>query len=431
MNKFTTGLLLSFFTLTGVTAIAQLPTTTTEAAGYDPVKLAKIQELLDPLYESGRIPNYVVALAKGGRIFYSAMRGDTEIGSGNPVTLDTVYALASMTKPLTTTVAFQLMQEGKLAFEDGINQFYPDFEDLLVAPGGSFEADFQELEREITILDLITHTSGFTYGESVIGKGDVAKQYDDLGVFTGEGSLRTADENAEILAEVPLIAQPGTAFNYSIGLDLLGGILEQIEGKRLGQIFKERLFNPLGMQNSGFRRPEKAGSYAVLYGIPKVGQSPLGQVSGSDIIWKINKADGLRNPYPAMDAGGGGMYGSADDYLRYLTMLTTQGAFAGQQILDPASVKQHFTDLVPGIAFRPARNFGEGAALVAFGGGFGIRLEAVDSEDVDYYFWGGANNTGFWIDRQDGSVGVFLTQHFPSRYNMTGQLEELVDAARL
>lgn len=421
-----------FLFLVNSPAVADLGENTPEAMGYDSVKLNKVKELLDPLYDSGRIPNYILVLAKGGEIFFSLTRGNKEIGTADPVDLDTVYQLASMTKPLTTSIAFMLIEEGKLSFEDELIEFYPQFENLLVAPGGSFETEFEELERNITILDLLTHTSGFSYGEQVIGKGDVAKQYDDLGIFTGEGSDRSAHENAEILAEVPLIAQPGTQFNYSIGIDLLGGVIELIEGKKLGEVMKERLFDPLGMNNAGFKQPDRPGSYARLYGLPGVGQSPLGRVKGSEIVWRINLATALRSPKPKMDSGGGGMWASANDYLKYLTMLTANGAYDGLRVMKGETVSLHFQNLTPKLPFRPINaNFGEAASLVEFAGGFGLRKESSEGRSVDYFFWGGAYNTGFWIDPNDNSVGVFLTQHAPGRYNLTDQLEDLVDQARL
>ena len=137
--------------------------------------------MLDPLYEDGRIPNYVVLLAKDGKIFYSAIRGNTNVNGGRPVDKETAYLVASMTKPIVSSAVFALIDEGKLSLDDTLNSFFPVFDDLFVAPGGSFDSAFEELEREITVLDLITHTSGFTYGESVIGLGDVAKQYDEIG----------------------------------------------------------------------------------------------------------------------------------------------------------------------------------------------------------------------------------------------------------
>ena len=176
-----------------------LPSITPEQAGYDGAQLNAITERLDRLYENGNIPNYVMAIAKDGKVFYQATRGNKDLKTESPVDLDTIYLIASMTKPLATTAALMLVNEGKLSLEDKLTDIFPEFEGLIVAPGGSFDATFEELEAPITILNLITHTSGFTYGENVTGYGDVAKQLDEL--FWGK--CQTNAEFLELLAQVP------------------------------------------------------------------------------------------------------------------------------------------------------------------------------------------------------------------------------------
>ena len=157
-----------------------LPATTPAKAGYDGAKLSGITERLDKLYDNGNIPNYVLAVAKDGEIFFETIRGNKDVKTDSPVGLDTIYLVASMTKPIATTAALILVDEGKLSLDDNLTDYFPQFDGLIVAPGGSFDSTFEEMNRPITIKDLVTHTSGFTYGESVTGYGDVAKQYDEL-----------------------------------------------------------------------------------------------------------------------------------------------------------------------------------------------------------------------------------------------------------
>ena len=156
---------------------------TPEEAGFSSDKLAEIKDRFDALYEDGRIPNYVIGLYNGNQRFYSAMRGNTKLEGGTPVDLDTIYPLASMTKPVASTAIFRLIQDGYLSLDTKLSKFYPLFKNMFVAPNGSFEENFEEAKREITIKDLLTHTSGFTYQTFVTGRGDIAKQYDDLRCF--------------------------------------------------------------------------------------------------------------------------------------------------------------------------------------------------------------------------------------------------------
>ena len=215
-----------------------LPQISAEAAGFDEKKLNEITERLDVLYEDGRIPSYVFALAKEGNLFFSSVRGDTVVGGNEPVDLETMYWLASMSKPVVSTAIFQLVEEGLLSLDSELKDFFPVFSDMFVAPNGDFDAQFEEASRPVTVLDLLTHTSGFTYGESVIGFGDVAKLYDEIGLVN---RCITRDENMELLSQIPLVAQPGQTFNYSVSVDILGGILEVVTGKKVSSYVAEKI----------------------------------------------------------------------------------------------------------------------------------------------------------------------------------------------
>ena len=186
---------------------------TPEEAGFSSDKLAEIKDRFDALYEDGRIPNYVIGLYNGNQRFYSAMRGNTKLEGGTPVDLDTIYPLASMTKPVASTAIFRLIQDGYLSLDTNLSKFYPLFKNMFVAPNGSFEENFEEAKREITIKDLLTHTSGFTYQTFVTGRGDIAKQYDDLKVFRNWESV-TLDQHMDLLSQIPLVAHPGETFTY-------------------------------------------------------------------------------------------------------------------------------------------------------------------------------------------------------------------------
>ena len=424
-----TTLLISVLGAQSALAI-DLPSISPEAAGYDGAQLNAITERLDRLYENGNIPNYVMAIAKDGKVFYQATRGDKDLKADTPVDLDTLYLIASMTKPLATTAALILVNEGKLSLDDKLTDFFPDFGGLIVAPGGSFDSTFEELEAPITVLNLITHTSGFTYGENVTGYGDVAKQLDEL--FWGK--CHTNAEFLELLAQVPTVAQPGTTFNYSYSTDVLGAIVEKISGKSLGEFMQEELFEPLGMQNSGFNialNPELFPNLARMYAPATAAAPALGQLEEGGIDWKLAEASSPQSCAPKRDSAGGGMYSSTNDFLRYLSMMANGGTFEGKRIIKEDVAAIQFKNLVPGLGLEAfEENFGEAAEFMTFGGGFGIKSEPSNSDAVDYYFWGGLFNTFFWIDPVDASVGVFSTHHFPVQYNIIDDVEDIVDAAR-
>ena len=423
--------MLSFFLIQSSFLLkAELPTITPEQANYDAGKLSKVDEELEALYYDGLIPNYVVAAAKDGKIFYSATMGETSIGSGIPVNINTRYQVASMTKPLVSTVAFKLIEDRLFALETEIADHLPMFSDMFVAPGGSLE-NLEEANRKITVLDLITHTSGLSYGSAVTGTGDVANLYDELAPTS---SCNSNEEAMDILSQIPLIAQPGTQWNYSVGIDVLGAFIAEVTGKSLYQNISEIILEPLGMSRSSFQYSESVLSSEVSQiGIsPLAGATPIGRIAGSEIDWKINT--GVENPLGScaptspdfkFESGGGGMTMSVNDYLTFLSMIVNGGTFDGVTILQPESVDRMLTEQVSDMEYP---------AMIGnniFGAGFGISLDEEDSSKVDYYTWGGIFNTGFWIEPSDKSVGVIATAVFPGQYNQTIALEQKFDEARL
>jgi len=438
-NKLVQFLSILFFFGSSAFVRGELPMISPEEAGYDSKKLAAISEGFDALYEDGLIPNYVIAVAKKGKIFYSAYRGESRVGSGNQVDLNTIYPMASMTKPLVSAAIFRLVEEGKLNLNSELREFLPQFGDMFVAPGGSLQ-QLEEANRQVTILHLLTHTSGLTYGEYVTGSGDVAKLYDELVIID---RCKSADENMEILSQIPLIAQPGAEWNYSVGLDVLGAVIEVVTGMTMGEYLKEIILDPLGMTNSAFTLPEDqlANNWAQIYGLPTPNNPAIGQIDGSGIDWKIAEIDGNEkieretfslcpygmadtDPRYKFDSGGGGISTSSMDYLIFMSMIAGGGELNGVRVIQPDSVNTMFTEQVE--VTYPAQ-FGNNI----FGAGFGINLDVDDPSKIDFYRWGGAFNTGFWIDPEDGSVGVVATSHWPGRYNRSNAIEQMLDEARI
>ncbi|MDA8535082.1 beta-lactamase family protein [Pseudomonadales bacterium] len=412
-----------------------VPSLFAETVEYDQAKLAEIKVLLDGLYENGQIPNYAVEIRKNGKSVYAAYRGDTELGGSVPVGPDTIFWVASMGKPIVSSAVLKLIQDGDLSLDDPLSKFFPQFESMVVAPMGDLDVPFEIARAPITIRNLLTHTSGFTYNPLVLGLGDVAYQYAELEVMSQKFSL---EENLEMLAQIPLVAQPGASFNYSVSVDVLGAIIEKVTGKRLGEYLDEIFFKPMGMTDTAFRvRPEARKRFARFY-TPESLRNPASTIAGSEIEWQIVETAPFGLPYdgwgqaPTFDSGGGGLYSTAQDFLKYAEMVANGGVLNDVRYLSAEIAAIHFQDLMPELgleAFEVA--FGEAAQYMKFGGGFGIKLEEDGSDRADYYFWGGAANTFFWIDGQDGNVGVFFTHIWPPRYNLSDQIEALVDEARI
>ena len=414
-----------------------------EEVGYDSVKLSGADTTLIQLYEDGRIPNYVLNLYKDGKLYYSSHRGLTNLEQGQAVDGNTIFHLASMSKPMVASAGFRLVDEGKLRLEDKLSKFFPEFSEMLVAPGGNFENQFEPAKREITILDLMTHTAGFTYPTFLAGFNDVSRAYEETGVFSGfGGGGRTITEHMSILSELPLVAHPGENFNYSVSLDVLGAVIEKVTGMSLADYLKQSIFDPLQMEDTYFELdPAKLDRTSSVFGVGINGLGldgkpvkPLGKLRDDPdaINWKIGAI------FPATFltqkqswySGGGGLISSANDYARYLTMIANRGSVDGVTVLSNQSANMQIDSLVD-LDFEMMREaFGDAYDFITFGGGFGIKREPDNPEVTDYIFWGGLFNTFFWFDPRDDSIGVFLTSHMPPLFNLSDDIEEMVDEAR-
>lgn len=413
-----------------------------ESVGYSSAKLVGADATLKKLYADGRIPNYVLNLYKDGKLFYTASEGRTNLTDGQKVDGDTIYHLASMSKPMVASAGFRLVDQGKINLDDKLSKYFPEFANMMVAPEGNFKNQFEPAKREITVLDLMTHTSGFTYPSFLGGFNDVSRTYAEAGVFSA-GNGKTLDENMLLLSEVPLKAHPGEQFNYSVSLDVLGALIERVTGQSLAEYLDSSIFTPLEMKDTFFiLDPSKVEKTSTVYGVGFNGygfdKKPiklLGKQSDAPdaIDWKIGTvipAASLTRT-PSWFSGGGGLIGSANDYARYLSMIAYDGTIDGKQVLTKESAHKQIESLVD-LDFEAMReSFGDAYDFITFGGGFGIKREPDNPEVTDYIFWGGLFNTFFWFDPKDNTIGVFLTSHMPALYNLSDDIEQIVDDARL
>jgi len=389
-----------------------LPRAEPEAVGLSGERLERIGRVLRGEIEKGRFPGAVALVARKGRIAYYESFGVRDPATRAPMTKDAIFRIYSMTKPVTSVAVMMLQEEGRLVLSDPISKFLPQLTNLKVAverkDGTTF--DLVPAAREITIQDLLRHTSGFAYG-SRTRNALVKERYAKEGVDARD---QTNAELVDRLARVPLAHQPGAAWEYSRSTDVLGRLVEVIAGMPLGRFFQERIHAPLKMADSGFSVPAaKLGRVAQPFAVdPATGE-------------KTSLID-VTAP-PKYESGGGGGVSTADDYVRFAQMLLDGGRLDGVRLLSRTTVAFMASDHLGRIA-DSHRTPGH-----TFGLGFRVRKDVgldAQSGSVGEYGWAGAGGTYFWIDPKEELIGILMTQApGPSRTYYRQLFKELVQQA--
>ncbi|HEY9219890.1 MAG TPA: serine hydrolase domain-containing protein [Phenylobacterium sp.] len=340
----------------------------------NPAALAQIPTALQAVVDAGDISGFVTLVWRKGEVVQVNTVGQRDVAGGKPMTRDTMFRIASMTKPVTSVAALMLMEEGKLSLDDPITKWAPEFADMQVlkVANGPVE-DTYPAPRDITIEDLMTHRSGLAYGFTSVGP--IAHAYQQA---LGSPLLgpHGPDEWMARLGKLPLVYAPGERFHYSHATEVLGFIVGRIEGKRFGQVLQDRIFGPLGMTDTGFwAKPEKADRLAKLYKLPPEG--PL-----QDVSYPPEPQE------PAFEAGGGGLISTADDYLKFARMLLGNGEVDGVRLLKPETVQlmrtNRLTDEQRQIPFMGIPFW--------LGQGFGLGLSVIT--DPEKQAWMGAGSKG-------------------------------------
>ncbi len=378
---------------------ADLPSATPEDLGFSSERLARIGPVIKSEIEKGQYPGAVLLVARKGKVVYFDSFGQIDPASGKPMTKDAIFRLYSMTKPYTSVAIMMLMEEGKLRVSDPVSKFLPALANLQVSVPvtdpytGATKYINVPTEREVTIQDLLRHTSGIVYGQYTSNP-KVKELYAKEGV---DWKDVTPAEQIERLAKVPLAHQPGSTFEYSLSVDVLGRVVEAISGKPLGQFLQERVFGPLGMTDSAFIVPkEKVDRLAQPFATDKATNAP------------INLLD-VTAPQKN-DAGGAGSVGSAMDYARFLQMMINGGQLDGVRLLSPTTVRYMTADHLGNAKFSGVTTLPAGTG---FGLGFAIRKETGQFEvtgNAGEYYWAGAAGTGFYVDPKEDLVFVWMTQ---------------------
>jgi CubicO group peptidase (beta-lactamase class C family) len=392
--------------------------------GFDADRLTRIDRLLDRYVDDGRLPGWLVLVARHGRVAHLATGGSADVEANRPVGVDTLFRIYSMTKPITSVAAMMLYEEGAFELKDPVSRFIPSFRDLRVYRSGSALNPATEPASEpVRIWHLLTHTAGLTYGFHHAHPVDA--MYRRAGFEWGAPPGTDLAACCDAWADLPLVFQPGTEWNYSVATDVLGRVVEVAAGTSLDRFFAERIFRPLGMTETSFWVDDAdAGRLAALYSpSPKTGRIVRNDAMGKAVLTP-----------PTFLSGGGGLVSTAGDYHRFTRMLLGEGELEGARLLGPRTVRYMARNHLPGgvdleTIGRPlfAETTYDG---VGFGLGLSVVLDPVANKvpaSPGEVAWGGAASTAFWVDRAEDVTAVFLTQLLPSStLPVRSQLRQLV-----
>ena len=386
-----------------------LPTLTKpENLGLCSRRLARIEDWAERLVADGKLPGVTTLVARRGAVAHLHCTGLADQARGMAMTPETIVRIYSMTKPLTSVAIMMLYEEGRFQLDDPITRFLPCFRDMRVAIGGARgKIDTVPAERDITFRDLLTHTSGLTYGFMQAGLVDALYREQGVDFQTAETSLADVVERA---AALPLIAQPGRAWNYSIATDVLGHLVAVISGQPFEDFLRQRVIAPLGMQDTDFFVPEeKHTRLAANYARGADGTLAL-----------IDDPTTSRYLRPrSVCSGGGGLVSTVGDYWRFCRFMLNKGELEGTRLLGRKTVELMTSNHLNGdMAAMGQPRWSESTAEgIGFGLGFSVTLDPARAQILGTpgeYAWGGAASTAFWVDPAEEMAVILLTQLMPS-----------------
>ena len=395
-----------------------------EAVGLSAPRLAHLDHVMKHRYvDTGRLPGVLTMAYRRGKLVHTGMSGHMDLERGKPMREDAIFRIYSMSKPITAVALMMLVEEGALGLDDDVATHIPSWKNMGVYATGlpsiatSASPTFLTTPpaRPMKVVDLVTHTSGLTYGFLNRTSVDRAYRRARIAELNAEGGL---DAMVEQLASLPLEFSPGTQWNYSVSIDVMGYLVQKLSGMSFGEFLRTRLFEPLGMKDTAFWCPEEKTDRLASCYMPK----PDGGLLIQD--------DGGKSTYaapPSLESGGGGMVSTAHDYMRFCAMMLNGGTLDGVQILSPKTVAlfslNHLPDNQELASMAPPGNFSEtGYAGIGFSIGCGVNINVARTRlpgTLGEFFWGGAAATAFWIDPKEQLAVVFMTQVIGSDARLT------------
>jgi CubicO group peptidase (beta-lactamase class C family) len=397
--------------------------------GMNVARLQSVDAFLAAKYvEPGLLPGALVLVQRRGEIAHLGITGLADKERGKPLVRDTIFRIYSMTKPLTSVAFMMLVEEGRVALDEPVHKYIPEWRNLRVYKAGIESTGFvtEACARPMLIIDLLRHTSGLTYGFQ--NRTNIDAAYRARGVGEIEKAEITLRQMIEQLADLPLEFSPGAKWNYSVATDVLGYLVEVISGQPFEAFLHQRLLDPLGMTDTGFHvRAGEAHRLAACYALTPRGRTIL-------------QDDPVKSPFLAPQtfiSGGGGLVGTVDDYLRFARMLLAGGTLDGHRYISRKTLDFMTSNHLPGGVDLPALSvslFSEATyAGIGFGLGFATTMDPVSTMipgSAGDFFWGGAASTFFWVDPAEELVTIFMTQLIPSTsYPVRRELRTLVYAA--
>jgi CubicO group peptidase (beta-lactamase class C family) len=396
-----------------------LPVALSGDEGMSAQRLSRIDTVMNRFVKEGKIPGAVSLIARHGKVVYYKAFGQKDIAAHTAMNTDAMFRIASMTKAITSVAVMTLYEQGYFLLTDPVSKFIPEFKNpkVVMKSPTSDSAVLVPAKSEITIRELLNHTSGITYGDGL-----QAPYYKKAGMTVGllptQGTLK---EMITKLAKLPLFSQPGEEFHYGMSVDVLGYLVEIISHKTLDEYARQNIFEPLKMHDTYYTVPaDKYPRMASLY-----------KMSNTSQLEKVTKYF----PYPAKQtyfSGGAGLVSTASDYVRFAQMLLNKGQLDGVRILGPKTIDLMTSNSIGDLfIFNPFKH--NGIMGDKFGYGFGIRSQRGvydELESIGAFGWDGAFYTRFWVDPKEDLVAVFMCQ-MDSYWdeNLIGKFRVLVNQA--
>ena len=387
-----------------------LPFAAPEEVGLSSQRLQRLGDTLRGTIDRGLVPGTVALVARRGKVAHFEALGARDPAGGGTMARDTLFRIYSMTKPIVSVAAMMLWEEGAFLLGDPVAKYLPEFAGPKVAVERSGRIELVPAERDITLQDLLRHTSGLTY--EFRGTAPVQKMYMEAKTFRRN---QTNADQAATLASLPLMYQPGTRWEYSRSTDVLGRVIEVVTGESLGEVLQERILKPLGMADTDFHVP------AAKH--PRLAEA-FARDPETDAEVQLLE---VRQP-PTFESGGGGLVSKAMDYARFLQMLLNGGTLDGVRLLSRKTVEYMTADHLGGIPGTPDLLIpGYG-----FGLGFAVRLQPGIAQvpgSTGQYYWGGLAGTTFWVDPAEQLFALLLIQGPGQREYFRVLFRDLVYAA--
>ena len=394
-----------------------LPVASPESVGMSSERLSRFDTLAAEYIDNGHIAGVVALVMRDGKVVHETVLGVQDVSTGQPLRSDAIFRIASQTKLVISVATMILVEEGRLLLDEPVSKYIPEYAKTTVAIQDGDEVSTEAANRQITIKDLLTHTSGIPGA----GPRHFEHEYAEASLTQGEGQLNHLDEPVDALvrrlAGLPFATQPGEAWVYGFSTDVLGAVIEQVSGMALDEFLQGRIFAPLAMPDTYFFLPLEKEARLVANHQLREGDGPV-RASDDSLSWDGQGAY-VRGPR-RLFSGNGGLLSTAHDYARFLQMLLNNGELHGTRIVSPASVRlmtvNHVGDLYA--RWYPGMGFGFNVEVKLDTAAAGYEVPALASPGA--YAWGGAGYTRFWVDPAKGLIGVFMTQTRPT----TGDLHQ-------